>query len=168
MGLSSCFDCYYQECWTYSKWWERVRKGEEQFKSIPWRKKKKKEGAKRDSFHSMLRTRVWKPDNWIFCWVAKELWGEWQEEAPVDCSQYIDIYMFWLIACCLFHCQPHVSWCTTLTLHSGGWGLSEGKVYDVLVAANMGEIGSSQPDATKQGARIWIMSVIYLFAPLLF
>lgn len=51
------------------------------------------------------------------------------------------------------------------------WGVgghSEGKVYDVLVAANMGEIGSSQPDATKQGARIWIMSVIYLFAPLLF
>lgn len=93
----------------------------------------------------------------------------------MDCSQCIDIYMFWLPACCLFHSQRHVSWCTTLTLHSrgsgggdGGGRGSEDKVYDRLVAANMGEIGSSQPDATKQGARIWIMSVIYLFAPLLF
>lgn len=51
---------------------------------------------------------------------------------------------------------------------AGGLGGAEDTVYDVLVAANMGEIGSSQPDATKQGARIWIMSVIYLFAPLLF
>lgn len=136
------------------------------------KKERKKEGAKRHCFHGMLRTRVWKPGNLIFCWVAKELWGELREEAPVDCCQSIGIYMFWLPACCLFHSQPNISCCTTLAINitvRGGWGRgSEDNVYDVLVTANMGEIGSSQPDATKQGARIWIMSVIYLFAPLLF
>lgn len=92
----------------------------------------------------------------------------------MDSSQSIGIYVFWLRASCLFHSQPNVSCCTTLSINitvrgaGGEGGVSEDTVYDVLVAANMGEIGSSQPDATKQGARIWIMSVIYLFAPLLF
>lgn len=91
----------------------------------------------------------------------------------MDSSQSIGVYVAWLRASCLFHRQPNVSCCTTLSISitvrgAGGLGGSEDTVYDVLVAANMGEIGSSQPDATKQGARIWIMSVIYLFAPLLF
>lgn len=47
-------------------------------------------------------------------------------------------------------------------------GGCDDNVRDELVGATTGKIGSLQPDATKQGARVWIVSVIYLFAPLLF
>lgn len=85
--------------------------------------------------------------------------------------QPIRPHLHLLAACVLSLFMARV---TSLALHwpvnitVGGGADSEGNVCDALVWATMGKIGSLQPDATKQGARVWIVSVIYLFAPLLF
>lgn len=63
---------------------------------------------------------------------SKSTQGEWREEAPMGCSQYTPIYIF-------FYGQPHFSRCTTLAVNITLLGDSEDNVCGALDGATMGK-----------------------------